>query len=340
MKVLHVFCSASIPTDPYHGPERMMWTLGKGQSQLGAHVSFLVQKGSRCPFGQVIEFNPRKALGEQIPPDIDVAHFHDAPPSAGAIEQPWLYSLHHNAFEGAVLPPNTVFATRNHALRHGGEYFVYYGIDPDDYMHPDPESPRSYFHFLSLAGWQMRNLKGAIQLADSVGERLHVIGGKRISFKEGLRITLSPHVRFHGLLSLHGRNAVIERSKGLIFPVLWHKPFALTVVESLCFGCPIFATPFGSIPEILGFTDTWESGCVETPFGVLSDRFDDLQRGLKQAEDFNRRYCQEYVFETFGFKRFARQYLDLYEKIRKGQMLHANSIYPHELETHQSLSLK
>lgn len=336
MNAIHIFLSAIIPTDPYHGAERMMWMLGKGQSQLGANVSFLVQKGSKCPFGQIIEFNPRKALSEQIPRNIDVAHFHDAPPGIGVIEQPWLYSLHHNAFEGALLPANNVFALRNHALRHGGERYVQ---DPEDYHNPDTDNPRSYFHFLSIAEWQLRNLKGAIQLADDVGERLHVIGGKRISLKEGLRITLFSRVRFHGLLALEGRNAILERSKGLIFPVLWHKPFALTVVESLCFGCPVFATPFGSMPEILG-ADAWESGCLDTPFGVLSDKSDDLQHGMKQADSFDRKRCQEYAFEVFHYKKSTQRYLELYEEIKKGATLHPKPISPHELETHERLSLQ
>ena len=44
---------------------------------------------------------------------------------------------------------------------------------------------------------------------------------------------------------------VIERSQGLIFPVKWHEPFGLAVTESLYLGAPVFATPYGSLPELV-----------------------------------------------------------------------------------------
>ena len=43
---------------------------------------------------------------------------------------------------------------------------------------------------------------------------------------------------------------LLQGSRGLIFPVLWHEPFGLAVIESLYFGCPVYATPYGALPEL------------------------------------------------------------------------------------------
>jgi hypothetical protein len=44
---------------------------------------------------------------------------------------------------------------------------------------------------------------------------------------------------------------LLQGSRGLIFPVLWHEPFGLAVIESLYFGCPVYATPYGALPELV-----------------------------------------------------------------------------------------
>ena len=58
----------------------------------------------------------------------------------------------------------------------------------------------------------------------------------------------------------------------MIFPVRWHEPFGLAIVESLYFGCPVFGTPYGSLPEI-----------VAPDVGVLSARASDLAEAVRGA---------------------------------------------------------
>ena len=31
----------------------------------------------------------------------------------------------------------------------------------------------------------------------------------------------------------------------------WHEPFGIALIEALYFGCPVFGTPYGSLPEIV-----------------------------------------------------------------------------------------
>ena len=47
------------------------------------------------------------------------------------------------------------------------------------------------------------------------------------------------------------KNRLLQHSKGLIFPVKWDEPFGLAITESLYCGCPVFGTPYGSLPELV-----------------------------------------------------------------------------------------
>ena len=35
------------------------------------------------------------------------------------------------------------------------------------------------------------------------------------------------------------KGEILNSSKGLVFPVLWHEPFGLAIIESLYYGCPV-----------------------------------------------------------------------------------------------------
>lgn len=255
MKILLVN-NTKIPVHLYGGTERVIWWLGKSLVQMGHEVSYLVKAGSSCPFAKVLILDEKKTLAEQIPDDCDVVHLHFE--TEETLPKPHLRTLHGNLTKPHVFHPNTVFISQNHAERHGGAVYVHNGLDFEDYGKPDLDNKRLYFHFLGNAAWRVKNVRGAIDLAGRAGERLHVIGGTRVNFRMGLRITLTPHVRFHGMLGGDGKNAIINSSKGLIFPVLWHEPFGLAIVESLYFGCPVFGTPFGSLPELLGKKESAE----------------------------------------------------------------------------------
>jgi glycosyltransferase involved in cell wall biosynthesis len=327
MKIL-IVNNTKIPVHLYGGTERVIWWLGKSLVNMGHEVTYLVKPGSECPFAKVLFINDKKPLSEQIPDDCDVVHMHFE--AGEELPKPSVTTLHGNLNKPHTFHRNTVFISQNHAHRHGGSVYVHNGLDFDDYGKPDLDNKRLYFHFLGNAAWRVKNVRGAIDLAGKAGERLHVIGGTRVNFRMGLRITLTPHVRFHGMLGGDGKNAIINGSKGLIFPVLWHEPFGLAIVESLYFGCPVFGTPFGSLPELLGKKEApnrkaqW-SGMVDayySDFGCLSVKKSELVEAIKNAGSFDRRKCQEHAVANFSADLMARNYLRLYEQVLNGKSLH------------------
>lgn len=328
MKILLVR-NSKIPVNTYDEAERVLWWLGRALTEIGHHVTFLVKKGSRCPFADVLPLDEKQPLDKQIPHDTDLVHFHCDPKSP--VSKPYLITYYDNATEARTFDRNTVFVSAKHAWLHGGSAYVHHGIDFDEYGTPELNNRRMYFHFLGNAAWRGKNVRDAIDIASKVGSRLHVIGGTRVNFRKGLRITLSPNVRFHGALNPEGRNALLNSSKGLIFPVIWHEPFGLAAIESLWFGCPVFGTPYGALPELLGKkTDNGRkphagNGTVEAFYcdiGCLSVKKSELVEAVKHADTYDRIKCHEYAREFFSASRMAQDYLRLYEKVMTGLPLH------------------
>lgn len=320
---------SKIPVKAYGGAERIVWWLGKALVKMGHEVTYLVQKNSTCPFANVLWIDEARPLAEQIPASCDLVHLHF--PTDEHLPKPTIITCHTNSEKPTTFHPNTVFLSRNHAQRHGAKVFVYNGIDFEDYGDPMLDNRRMYLHFLGKADWRVKNVKGAIELAEKAGERLHVIGGTRVNFRQGLRITLSSHVRFHGMVGGDGKNVLLNGSKGLLYPTLWHEPFGLAIIESLWFGCPVFGTPYGALPELLGGPQRRHdeampgNGQIEalySDWGCLSNKKSEILEAIKEADSFNRQSCHDLVRACFSAEIMAQRYVELYEKVLSGYALH------------------
>lgn len=307
----------------------MMW-LARELFHQGHEPIFLVKKESTCDFAPVLTLDEKSPLSGQVPEGIDLVHFFYQPPAELLdLQQPRLFTCFDNCADPCAFDVNTVFLSANHAMRHGGEVYVYPGIDFKDYGPVLLDLPRNYFHFLGDAAWRGKNVHGAVDLASQAGSRVHVIGGSRVNFRKGLRITLSPSARFHGVLNRDGRNILLNGSKGLLFPTLWQEPFGLAVPESLYFGCPTFGTPYGALPELLCRKPNTEgrkwTGQVEacfSDFGCLSIKRSELVEAMRHADTFRPERCNEYARDCFNAGRMTRDYLALYEQVLNGHPLH------------------
>jgi glycosyltransferase involved in cell wall biosynthesis len=303
-----------IPAFKYGGTERVIWWLGKELAKRGHRVTYLVNKGSYCDFARVIELDETKPLNQQIPDGTDIVHAHYQ--HAGLVEQPYVNTLHTNIDNPEhALHPNTIFVSGDHARRYGSDSFVYNGLDWDATGKPDLNRRRNHFHFLGKAAWRIKNVKGAIDVVTATPkERLAVLGGSRLNIKMGFRFTVSPRVSFYGMVGGGEKNLLLNNSKGLLFPVRWHEPFGLALIESLYFGCPVFGTPYGSLPEI-----------VSKEFGHLSASADELSRAILQADSFDRAKCHQYAADVFNSGKMAEGYLAKYAAVLDGKSLNSRS---------------
>lgn len=306
--------NTSIPVKQYGGTERVIWWLGKELVKRGHEVSYLVGPGSHCDFATgVYTLNHSIPFNQQIPAGVDLVHL-----NCKVNEQPnipYIFTLHGNNNDQYPLDLNTVFVSKNHASRYGSDSYVHNGIDPADYGDPGLDQKRNYFHFLGDGAWRVKNLRGAIKIAQQSKIKFRVIGGKRFNFNQGIRLTFDPRIKFEGLIGGVEKNNLLKGSKGLIFPVLWNEPFGLSIVESLYFGCPVFGTPYGSLTEI-----------IQTNVGVTSNSLSALVDAVQNANQFDPKICHEYVMENFTSTQMTNAYLSKYEMVMNGQQL--NKIAP------------
>lgn len=297
-----------IPVYAYGGTERVIWDLGKALVSMGHTVTYLVPAGSRCDFAEVKTWDTEKPLMPQIPTGFDVVHFQIHPGCEP--DYPYLVTEHGNSRKPKPFPRNTVFVSKNHAQRYGATEFVHNGLDWSSYAPFDPSVARSRHHFLGKGAWPVKNLKGAIRVALAAGVEMDVLGAKRLGLSHQLRWTWSPRIHFHGMVGGDEKFRLLQQSKGLIFPVRWHEPFGLAVIESLYFGAPVYATPYGALPEI-----------VTPEVGSLSDNMDGLVAAVT-AGNFAPEACHERATQHFNHLQMGRGYVQYYERVLSGETLH------------------
>lgn len=299
-----LYTTATLPVQNYGGTQRVIWDLMLALKQLGHHVTLLAGKGSYCDWATVIEYNPERPLNEQIPASIDVVHMHSG---FQPVDKPYLLTQHGNS--SGPINPNTVFVSQQHAINHGAQAYVHNGLNWDNYPKLQSKARRERFHFLGKAAWRVKNVQGAIDITKRANAKLDVLGGHRLNLKMGFRWTLDRHVKFHGMVNDAEKSVIMNQSKGLIFPVTWHEPFGLAITESLYFGCPVFGTPYGSLPEL-----------VSEEVGVLSSNESELVDAVIHS-DFDGQRCHEYARDCFSATHMAKDYLEKYHQVMQGNVL-------------------
>ena len=292
-----------IPALAYGGTERVIWWLGKQLVNKGHKVSYLVKKGSYCPFASIIEWKENAPLSTQIPEDVDLIHLHY--PSTEVLPKPCISTIHGYCKPGQIFRQNTVFVGKKHAEIHKCSSFVHNGLDVDEYGSVNWQAKREAYLFLGKAKLKTKNVDTCKQIAKNNKIPLNIVGGRGFSF--------SPYIHYKGMLGGDAKNKVINSSLALLFPVRWHEPFGLAITESLYFGCPAFGTSYGSLPEL-----------IIPEVGFLSNDVKELTEAAKNYEQYNRKTCHQYVADTLSSVQMTEQYLHLYEKIMNGEHINSN----------------
>ncbi|PML79733.1 glycosyltransferase [Enterovibrio norvegicus] len=323
MNILMIY-NCDLPPVNYGGTERVIWSLTKGLSQLNHNVYLFSQVYVECPWAKTIIFDSSKPIDDQIPDYIDIVHFHT---NGSTEKKPYVITKHGNNNIDKNIDPNTIFVSRKHAANHGGEAFVYNGLDWSEYLQPNLNKSNrdERCHFLGKAAWRLKNVQGAINIAKKAKIELDVLGGYRLNLKMGFRFTFDRHVKFHGMVNNATKCKVMDQSKGLIFPVTWEEPFGLAVTESLFMGTPVFATPYGSLPELIRDQD----------LGFISNVEDELVSAVR-SKSYNPKYCNEYARDTFDHLSMAKCYIEKYESVINGTFL--NNFTPKPMSQLRNLS--
>lgn len=298
MKIVHVIWTR-FPVAGYGGTERVAYWLGKAQAEMGHEITYLCLPGSALPFARTLPIpEVIESLDPYIPPGTDVVQLYGTPNFQ--ISAPYLVNIGGNGQPGELFPRNTVFVSSDHAARHGWTEFVHNGVDLSEY--PLKRQKDSYALFLAKAKWKVKNLRGAIRIAQAAELPLHVAGGRAGCWHRG--------VLSHGTVDGPQKLRLLQNARALLFPVIWPEPFGLAIVEALACGTPVVATPFGGIKEI-----------IDPSCGVLAESFEDLVSALQNIQKIEPEACRARVEVAFTHQKMAEKYMQYYQKIIKDGFL-------------------
>ncbi|MDH5580760.1 MAG: glycosyltransferase [Bdellovibrionales bacterium] len=297
MKILFE-SSAVLPVLKYGGTERIIYWLMKELVKKGHEVTLIGHPQSDVENIGVRLIPNVENLADWrslIPPDIDLIHLFYTP--AIKLDIPFIVTIEGNGQVGEVFHPNTVFISKKHMEIHGGEYFVYNGLDLAEYPFVKRKTGWRHFMFLAKASWKVKNLKDCIKAVKRNKKFLDIAGGKGFSF--------NGRIKYFGMVDDTKKKELFLRNDALLWPVRWHEPFGIAMIEAMAMGLPVIGSTYGSLPEV-----------ISAKTGILCKNYDDFEKAISHQENlFNPEEIREYVEEKFSSEVMASNYLKVYEKV-------------------------
>lgn len=121
---------------------------------------------------------------------------------------------------------------------------------------------------------------------------------------------VADRVRFHGWLRGDALQVLLEQSRAVVFPSLWHEPAGLVTVEAAAAGRAVIASRVGGIPEYA----TREFARIVTPNDVrgLAEAMDELSANAALASRLGRQ-GREIVRRSFRMDDYLDNLEGLYQ---------------------------
>jgi len=294
----------ALPVHAYGGTERILFWHMVELARLGHQVVFIGPSDSRVDtFG--IEHIPCDGSDWErlIPRNADIIHLCFNHTVAGDI--PTINNIHGNGRIGERFTKNTVFVSRKHAENHGSDQFVHNAVDLSEYPFVTSKRNWEQFLFLAKASWRVKNLAHSVKACRKSKKHLHIAGGRWWG--------LSRFVHSHGMVGGQEKLDLLRSCDALLFPVRWHEPFGIAVIEAMSQGLPVIGSRYGSLPELI----TPETGFLVTSFEELLEKIKNPDRR------FDPLVIRKHVEKHFSIRQYSQTYLALYQKVIDGESLTA-----------------
>lgn len=153
----------------------------------------------------------------------------------------------------------------------------------------------------------------SIQIAKFSGKKLVIAAGIIESQQQYYENIIKPlidgdQIIYLGEVGKQIRDKLLQNSEALLFPIQWHEPFGLVMIEALASGTPVIANNIGSVSEII---EDGKTGFILEPSSSTSDYVDKINR----INEINRQDCRDAVEKRFTNEIMLNNYLALYDKI-------------------------
>lgn len=313
MKIIFQHTSP-LPVIGYGGIERILFWHMIELARLGHKVVLIGHAESKVrDYGiELIPIVDHSKWEQLIPKDADIIHLSYNYKVPGDI--PTIATTHGNGQVGEVFIKNSVFVSKKHAEIHGSDQFIHNAIDLNEYPYfPKEHNHWNDFLFLAKASWRVKNLSQSASACRHTNKHLHVAGGRWWG--------LSRYIHNHGIVGGEEKMKIIRSCDAMIFPVRWHEPFGIAVIEAMSQGLPVIGSPYGSLPELI----THETG-------FIVQNHLELEKVLASpGKTFDPLAIRAHVEKNFGITKHAESYLALYEKVING--IELNESEPRYLST-------
>lgn len=188
---------------------------------------------------------------------------------------------------------------------------VYNSLDISAY--PYVENPTG--DYLLWIG-RMSPKKGAleaIEVARALGMRLQMAAAidpiDASYFEKEIKPKIDgTQVVFHGELNHYTLMTLYGNARAVLYPISWHEPFGLVMIESMACGTPVVAFNIGSAPEVV---DDGVTGFVVAPSAGIPA----LIHATKRIGEIDRSACRNRVEKHFNTDRMVEGYESMYRKV-------------------------
>jgi glycosyltransferase involved in cell wall biosynthesis len=297
-----------LPVIAYGGIERIIFWHMVELVRMGLQVVLIGHADSKVTehgIQLIPHSNQEQNWEELIPSDADIIHLFYNHQCKTKIQT--INTIQGNGKIGEKFILNSVFVSKKHAENHGSKSFVYNALNLNEYPFVETKKEWNRFLFLAKASWRVKNLKHAVSACRAAGKHLEIVGGRWIG--------LSRYIHSHGIIGGETKMNLINKSDALIFPVRWHEPFGIAIIEAMSLGLPVIGSPYGSLPELI---------TPET--GIIVKNHEELTEVLKNpTRKFDSMVIRKYIEENFCMNKHASAYLALYQKVIKGENLNLDN---------------
>jgi len=329
------YFKTALPVKKYGGTERIVYWLMKELVKKGHRVFLIGDEHSEVSSIGVslIPCTSGEDWRLLIPKATDIIQLFQ---NTADIDIPSLNTIEGNEVSGTVFPINTVFVSKNHAMRHHSESFIYNGIDFDEYPPPpcceekEKSAASANLLFLANGGWNVKNLKDCIRAAVKTKRHLYAAGASRIDcvrvfrtegghkyFNEGLRSLFSPYIHPQGMVEQSKKFPLFWKCGVLLWPVRWHEPFGIAIIEAYSQGLPVIGSRYGSLPEI-----------IPEPCGILCGNYAQFLEALSfDTRQFDPTAIRDYCWRNFSSSVMADNYVRYYERVLSGEAINRTAPY-------------
>lgn len=333
------------PPVAYGGLERVVWDLARGLIDLGERVVIVGAEGSQTPPGGfTIEAMPcqgtvnvnwretEQRMWEIYNPmiqDFDIIHGHNwfgyehasrvhnqdlrvCHTHHGWLSQRW-WNVPKPDFPLNIMAISDWMA-ENYALMGFTSKRVYNGVDMDHYPYSDNHGDR-LLYVGRISEFKQPHI--AIEAAQEAGYPIDIVGGTFVDNKTYLDkiVSLSDgdNVKVHLDAPHDAKIELLQNAKALLFPSAMGEPFGLVIIEALACGTPVVALDDGAVKELI----TSETGIVCQP-ETTEQSVNLMAEAIKDIDDLRSKDCRDRA-EMFSKEIMAKNYLDLYKEIIKGE---------------------